>query len=195
MISSRAILVPENAVKVFRGQIFDVYQWSQEMFDGSTKTFEMLKRPDTMQIIAVKDGKLIVVEDQQPGRPMQIHLPGGRADQDSTWLEAAKRELKEETGMLFATWRQLSAEQPAAKIEWFAPIFLAIDFISQGEQETDPDGEKIAVKLEDFSKVRAMALDGVEPMMSYLAPFFARVLSLEELLVYPVFRGQEIDRE
>ena len=48
-----AKLVPKEAKKVFSGVIYDVYQWPQEMFDGSMQTFEMLGRPDTVKILAV----------------------------------------------------------------------------------------------------------------------------------------------
>jgi len=61
-----AKLIPENAEQVFKGQIFDVYHWRQEMFDGSTETFEMLKRPDTIKIIAIKDKKIVILEEEQP---------------------------------------------------------------------------------------------------------------------------------
>ncbi len=190
-----AILVPDSATRVFSGQIFDVYQWPQEMFDGSIKTFEMLRRPDTVQSIAVKDNKLVLIEDQQPGRPLQIHIPGDRADEsDASWLHAAKRELREETGMIFKSWRHLTADQPAAKIEWFTPIFLATDFEVQEDQELDKDGERIKVRLEDFKTVRDLTLSGEYTMLSYLMPFFARVKTLEALLAFPEFKGQEVDR-
>lgn len=194
-LPSSAILIPDNATKVFKGAIFDVYQWPQEMFDGSTKTFEMLKRPDTVQCIAVKESKLVLIEDQQPGRPLQIHLPGGRADDsDASWLDAATRELREETGMSFRSWRQLTADQPAAKIEWFTPIFLATDFEKQEEQELDKDGERINVRLEDFRTVRELTLSGEYTMLSYLMPLFARVKTMEELLALSEFAGQEVNR-
>ena len=45
--------MPEHAKKVFSGVMFDVYQWEQEMYDGSTATFEKLTRPDTAQVIPV----------------------------------------------------------------------------------------------------------------------------------------------
>lgn len=38
--------IPENAKLVFKGKIFDTYQWEQEMYDGSRVTFEKIKRPD-----------------------------------------------------------------------------------------------------------------------------------------------------
>ncbi len=41
-LPKNAILIPDHATCVFRGMLFDVYQWQQEMFDGSIETFEML---------------------------------------------------------------------------------------------------------------------------------------------------------
>ena len=79
-----AILIPDNGTKVFKGNIFDVYQWPQTMFGGSTKTFEMLWRPDTVQIIGVKDDKIVLVKDEQPGRSVRTHFPGGRTDDTDT---------------------------------------------------------------------------------------------------------------
>ncbi len=46
-----AILIPDSAKRMFEGIIFDVYQWKQTQFDGTTRDFEMLKRPDTVVIL------------------------------------------------------------------------------------------------------------------------------------------------
>ena len=43
--------IPENAKKVFTGQVFDVYQWEQEMFDGSKATFECKSLNDAVNFI------------------------------------------------------------------------------------------------------------------------------------------------
>ncbi len=195
VISKNAFLIPDKATLAFQGKIFDVYQWPQEMFNGSIKTFEMMKRVDTVQVIAIKDGKVVIVEDQQPGRPMQVHLPGGRPDEeDDNWLDAAKRELREETGMTFKKWRHVASDQPAVKIEWFTPIFVATEFDQLFEQQFDPDGEKISVKLQPFDQVRSSVLSGNYPMMSYFTSLFAKATSLEALLDLPEFKGQEVDR-
>jgi len=187
-----AILIPDEGKCVFRGVIYEAYQWSQKMFDGSSETFEMLKRPDTVQIIAVKDNKLVIIKDQQPGRPAQIFPPRGRVDtSDSSWLAAAKRELKEETGMVFRTWRMIEVTQPAAKIEWFVATFLATDLTGQNEQELDA-GERINVWLETIEQARELSLNGT--YVSYLRPFFARISSMQELLALPEFKGREVDR-
>lgn len=61
--------MPENAKRVFKGIIFDVYQWEQEMFDGGKETFEKLKRPNTVVVFPVfPDGRIMLTEQEQPGK-------------------------------------------------------------------------------------------------------------------------------
>ncbi len=45
--------MPANAKRVFKGVVFDTYQWEQDMYDGTKKTFEKLKRPDTVVVFPV----------------------------------------------------------------------------------------------------------------------------------------------
>lgn len=146
-------LIPDNAEMVFRGKIFDVYQWPQEMFDGTTETFEMLKRADTVEIIAIKNDKIIITRQKQPRKDWYYAFPGGRADiEGENELMAAKRELREETGMEFRNWRLVKVVQPFAKVDWLVYTFLATDFIQQGEQELDA-GEMIEVKEASFAEI------------------------------------------
>lgn len=195
IIPDDAILIPDNAEKAYSGVIFDVYKWPQEMFDGSAKTFEMLRRPDTVQVIAIKDNKVVLVKDEQPGRKVRTHFPGGRADpEDDSWLEAGQREMLEETGMKFKSWRLVDVVQPQPKIEWFAPWLLAFDFESQGEQTLDSDGERIEVIGMEFDEIRKFVLDSVEPTLNYAIPLMNKVKSIEELLSLPEFQGKEVDR-
>ena len=157
IIPSGARLIPKNAKKVFTGKIFDVYHWDQEMFDGSKEVFEMLGRPDTLQILAIKDGKLVIVHEQQPGSKPFYGMPGGRHDvPGETEVEAAKRELLEETGLTFKTWKLIDVTQPHTKIEWFVYLYVATDFVSQTERHLDA-GEKIEVELVDLVRARELA--------------------------------------
>ena len=146
VIPKGARQVPEHAERVFKGIIFDVYQWQQEKFDGTFATYEMIKRPDTVNVLAIKDGKIVVVRDEQPYRPAQLTLPGGRHDVETeTELDCAKRELHEETGMRFKNWKLISATQEHGKIDYFYYIFLATDFEGQDEPHVDAGGERIEV--------------------------------------------------
>ena len=131
VIPHDAILIPNHAERAFKGVIFDVYQWSQDMFDGSTATFEMLKRPDTVICLAIKDDTIIFIREQQPGRPEHICLPGGRVDAGETWQAAMERECAEEIGLKFKNWRLIDVRQPVAKMEWFVALYLATDCIAE----------------------------------------------------------------
>ena len=93
ILPPKARLVPDTAKLAFQGKMFGVYQWEQALYDGTSSTFEMLKRPDTLQVFAVKDGQLVVLKEEQPtmGAPF-YGLPGGRHDvATETELEAAQR--------------------------------------------------------------------------------------------------------
>lgn len=84
--------MPENAKRVFKGVVFDVYQWEQELYDGSKATFEKLKRPDTVVVFPVlPDGKILLTEQEQPGKDPFIGGLGGRMDEGEDMLETAKR--------------------------------------------------------------------------------------------------------
>ena len=144
--------IPPEAKQVFKGVIFDVYQWPQKMFDGSEATFEMLKRPDTVKILAIKDGKIVMLDEEQPDHKRGYELPGGRHDVESeTELDCAKREMLEETGMSFKNWRLVAVDEPFTKIDWFIYTFLAYDFETQVEPHHDA-GEKIRVYLASFEE-------------------------------------------
>ncbi len=194
VLPNKAALIPEHAKQVFKGQIFDVYQWPQELFDGSQATFEMLRRPDTIQILAVRDGNIVVVHDEQPGRPVYMHVPGGRADpEDESWLAAAKRELLEETGLAFKNWKLVAVFQPFIKMEWFTVWFVATDIESESPQNLDA-GERISVDAISFDDFRASANDPDNLMMSYAQPLLKQYPTLEAIMQAPVFTGRDVDR-
>lgn len=140
--------IPTNAKRVFKGVIFDVYQWPQKMFDGSVETFEMLKRPDSLVVIAVDEQqKVIMINEDQPDHSKGIGMPAGRHDKagEDIWA-GAKRELAEETGYTSDNWKLIHSYSPQPKIEWTVHYFLALDCQKTSDQQLD-NGEKISVKL------------------------------------------------
>lgn len=173
--------IPDTAELVFKGVIFDVYQWQQTMYDGSVETFEMIKRPDTVIVIAIIDDKIIVLNDEQPHRSPKLSFPGGRADKgDETWLEAAKREVLEETGYSFETWRQVMVIEDQPKIQHAVVYFIAQDVISRGEQQLDV-GERIEVRLQDFVSLKQDVLMQKDQYIHYAREIFKRADSIKEL--------------
>lgn len=92
--------LPPDANLVFSGVVFDVYQWEQELYDGSTATFEKVVRADTVNVYPVlDDGRILLTKQEQPHLSPFIGSCGGVVDSGETPEAAAHRELLEESGI------------------------------------------------------------------------------------------------
>ncbi len=148
--------LPENAKMVFKGELFEVWQWEQKMYDGSTHIFERLKRTDTVQIIATIGEKIILQTEEQPDRPKAfLSLPGGRCDGGEVPLVSAKRELLEEAGYISDNWMLWQKVCPYRKIIWDVHTFIARDCVYKQPPHVDA-GERITahhVSFDEFLKL------------------------------------------
>lgn len=193
IIPNDAVLVPDNAELKFKGMIFDVYQWPQKLFDGSEHTFEMLKRTDTVSVICVVDGKVLVIDDEQPHLGSRQSFPGGRVDDtDATVEDAAKREVLEETGYSFNNWQLVEVRQPYRKVEWFVYVLVAWDVSGQQEPHLDP-GEKIQTTIIDFDELKKLVMDDT----GYLGEsrsLFKTLDAVDDLTGLPAYSGQTVNR-
>jgi ADP-ribose pyrophosphatase len=136
--------IPSTAKKVFDGIIYDVYQWEQEMFDGTKQTFEMLKRPNSIEVISTVGNKIVLSKQSQPSKNNFYSLFGGRAEEGEEPLTTAKRELLEESGLKSEDWELLKTYTPMHKIDWDAYMYVARNCIQTGCQKLDA-GEKIEI--------------------------------------------------
>ncbi len=144
--------MPKNAKCVFRGVLFEVWQWEQKMFNGSVKTFEKLKRPDSVFILPVtQDKKIIILDEKQPRKKPILTLPAGRIEENEPPLKAAQRELLEETGYKAKKWQLFEAFHPVSKIDWAIYVFVAKN-CEQIQDPTPDEGEKISIKILNFDK-------------------------------------------
>lgn len=144
--------IPPSAKMVFRGKLFEVWQWEQKMFDGSTETFERLKRPNTAVVVSVVGDKILIEVQEQPHRPKPfLSLPGGRCDWEEDPLAAAKRELLEETGYESQDWTPWQELNPVGKIEWIIYMYIARNCTQKQAPQLDA-GEKITTRLVNFEE-------------------------------------------
>ncbi|MBY0110525.1 NUDIX hydrolase [Patescibacteria group bacterium] len=147
--------------------MFDVYQWEQELFDGTTATFEKLRRPDTVSIVATTaEKKILLITDEQPGRDAVLTIPGGRVDEGEDPETAARRELLEETGYEAKELVLWKGYQPVSKLDWAYYVFIGRGVEKVTEPHLDA-GERITM--------REVTLDEVI-----------------ELMRHPDFQGKEI---
>lgn len=175
--------IPAQAECKFRGELFDVYQWPQTLYDGSVATFEMLRRSDTVETIGIKDDKIIITRQTQPCQDLFYAYPGGRADpEDADELTAAQREMLEESGMRFANWKLIEVHQPVGKIDWLVYTFLATDFLSVEPLRLDA-GEKIEVLEVSFDELKKYSK---LPHAKFLFPdYLKNIRNLDELKELP----------
>lgn len=148
--------IPANARLVFKGVLYDVFQWDQRLFDGSTTIFEKVRRVDSAAILPItKARKIIIAKEEQPGSDSFIGALGGRLEPNESALACAKRELLEEAGMVAKRYKLWFSLQPSGLIEWVSSIYIGQE--AEITQPTRPDaGEKIElleVGFEEFLKI------------------------------------------
>jgi len=84
---------------IFKGNIISLQVDEVSLPNGGVSTREIVKHPGAVAVIAVADGKLLVVEQyRKPLERLQVEIPAGKLDPNEPPEEAAKRELREETG-------------------------------------------------------------------------------------------------
>ncbi|MEO6078119.1 MAG: NUDIX hydrolase [Candidatus Andersenbacteria bacterium] len=142
--------------KVFQGEIFSVWQWEQKLYDGTTAIFERVERPDYAGIIGVlPDKRIIMVMDEQPHRGVELSISGGRLEKGENPIDAAKRELLEETGYAAGHIEPLYSYQSNSKVICTFHIFVGKNCAKISEPKLDA-GEKIELRFFTFDEFLAL---------------------------------------
>lgn len=149
--------------KILETPIFTVNKaFRRSPKDGRDKGFFVLDCPDWAQVLAVTDdGQAVLVRQfRQGSEDISLELPGGVVEKGQTPEEAARRELREETGFEARSWRHLAAFRPnPATQNNRAHLFLAEGAALTGPTDFDEneDIELVRVPLGDLP---GLVLDG-----------------------------------
>lgn len=130
----------------------------------SAATFQrvVLEAPDWVTVVAVTaDGGIVMVEQYRFGvGELTIEPVGGLVDAEENSLQAAKRELLEETGFAEGSWRYLGSVQANPAIHNnLCHHWLAQDVVHVSEPAPDA-GEAIRVHTMTLDEVKAAITSG-----------------------------------
>lgn len=101
--------------RLYEGRVFDLVQQELVLPSGLHQDWGLIEHPGAVAIAAVgEDGKMLLVHQFRPAaNGWTEEIPAGRLDPGEVPLEAAKRELEEETGYRADRWRELCSFMPA----------------------------------------------------------------------------------
>lgn len=84
---------------IFKGKVISLQIDTVELPDGSQAKREIVKHPGAVAVVAlVKDRLLLVDQYRQAMGRAELEIPAGKLEKGEDPLEAARRELQEETG-------------------------------------------------------------------------------------------------
>lgn len=113
------------------------------MFDGSRAIFEKAQRQASVTIYPVlPNGKIILTNQEQPGKEPFIGGLGGRVEEDEDAPTAAHRELLEESGYTAEKFILWFADNATPKVDWPNYYFVAKGLKKVSDLNLDA-GEKI----------------------------------------------------
>lgn len=125
---------------IFKGRILHVIKDRVELPDGSTSTREAIRHVGAVCVVPVtEDGKAVVERQYRyPIDRVITEIPAGKLDSFSEdRLDAAKRELLEETGITADNWTDMGIYYPAAAYsDEKISMYLATG-LHRGEQKLD----------------------------------------------------------
>ncbi len=84
---------------IYEGKIINLQIEHVQLPDGQTSTREVVKHPGAVAVLALRNGKMLAVEQYRKAMNRTlVEIPAGKLDAGEQPLDAAVRELEEETG-------------------------------------------------------------------------------------------------
>lgn len=152
--------------------------------DGNQGIYGVVEFAPSVGVLALnhRDEVALVRQWRYPRGEYTWELPvGSSKPEDASVLEAAKRELREETGVVAESWRELGRLDCIVGATTERATYFIAENLRIYEMSPDPE-ERIRVEWLPFSRVLEMVLDGtVSECISVAAILRTRLLRKADL--------------
>ena len=143
--------------------------------------YYVLEYPDWVNVIAItKDGQFVMERQyRHAARKISLELPCGVMEEGETPLEAAQRELLEETGFGGGQWKKLMELSPnPSAMSNTTHCFLAIGVEKIAEQHLD-ETEELSVLFMTKEEVKRMLNEDQICQALMVAPLYKYIYAAE----------------
>lgn len=132
--------VTVSSQSIFQGKIISLQVDTVKLPDGSEATREIVRHPGAVAVLAIHEGKMVVVEQyRKPLNKSEIEIPAGKLDPGESPENAAIRELKEETGYTTDSLIPLGSYYTSPGFADEIIYVYAAENLQQGEMQLDED--------------------------------------------------------
>ncbi|MDH5403000.1 MAG: NUDIX domain-containing protein [Candidatus Heimdallarchaeota archaeon] len=115
--------------------------------------YSIAHAPDWVLILPIdENGDFVMIWQYRAGwRRSSLEFPAGRLEVKENELDAAKRELKEETGYTAKNWKLLGSNRPVTWTTQKAYFYLASELtVGTTNFDTEEDIETVKIKPDNF---------------------------------------------
>lgn len=129
---------------------------------GFAQEMNIVVAPDFSIVVAVRDGEVLLVEQyRHTAEKRSPEFPMGGLESKESPVNAARRELQEETGIRAGRMQSLGTFYPAiGRVRSRAHVFFTEDILEQGEDFLEYSEEDLKATWIPIDRIESMVDDG-----------------------------------
>jgi ADP-ribose pyrophosphatase len=150
-----------NSIEIASGKWIKITHDTVKLPNGKTAFREYIKHSGAVAVIAITLDNKIVLEYQyrHPVEQIMLEIPAGKLEDLEDPLEAAKRELQEETGFSAKNWLKLGSCLPCIGYSTERIIYYLAQDLELGSRALD-EGEFLETVVMDIEECFDLAYQG-----------------------------------